>query len=47
MLDEQRNFALCISKIDDEAMCEFQFAYSFFFLFSKAVNELYYDEFEL
>ena len=28
MLDKTCNFALCISEIDEEAMCEFQFARS-------------------
>ena len=26
MLDKKCNFTLCISKIDEEAICEFQFA---------------------
>ena len=30
MLDKKYNYALCISKIDEKAICEFQFACSFF-----------------
>ena len=30
MLDKKCNFALCVSQIDEEAMCEFQFSCSFF-----------------
>ena len=36
MLDEKFNFALCISKTDDEAICEFEFA-SFYFLITYRV----------
>ena len=32
MLNKKCNFALCVSKIDEEAMDEFEFAYVLFFL---------------
>ena len=40
MLDKKSNFALGISKIDEEVMCEFQFARSLFIKVSKKMLSL-------
>ena len=48
MLDKKCKFLLCLSKIDEEAMCELQFTYFFFqfdpiFVFSDIENPLSSD----
>ena len=39
MLDKKCNFALCISKNDEESMCEFQFEYAFISPFDQILGQ--------
>ena len=41
VLDKKCDFALCISKIDVKAMCEFQLAWFFFQFFNKFLRDYY------